>query len=113
MGNVVVLFNRDLRVHDHPALTAAARAGRVVPLFVLDEKIFSADPSANRTAFLLASLRDLDRSLKQAGAGLVVRWGDCVDEALAVAAEVGASALFASEDSSAFARARQRRLGIR
>ena len=41
MKAAIVLFNRDLRVHDNPALAAAARAGRVVPLFVLDEAILS------------------------------------------------------------------------
>ena len=36
---VVVLFTRDLRVHDHPALAAAAeRAEHVLPLFVLDDE---------------------------------------------------------------------------
>ena len=32
----VVLFTRDLRVRDHPALSAAAADGPVVPLFVVD-----------------------------------------------------------------------------
>ena len=35
----VVLFSRDLRVHDHPALHEAAAAGEVVPLFVLDDAL--------------------------------------------------------------------------
>ena len=36
----VVLFTRDLRVHDHPALAeAAAVSERVVPLFVLDDSL--------------------------------------------------------------------------
>ena len=39
MRCAVVLFTRDLRVHDNPALAAAAReAERVLPLFVLDER---------------------------------------------------------------------------
>jgi deoxyribodipyrimidine photolyase len=37
---VVVLFNRELRGHVHPALSAASeRARRVIPLFVLDTGI--------------------------------------------------------------------------
>jgi deoxyribodipyrimidine photolyase len=43
----VVLFNRDLRVHDHPALTAAARAERTVPLFVLDQVLPSTPDEAH------------------------------------------------------------------
>src|SRR4029079_3385575 len=77
---VVVLFNRDLRVHDHPALAQAAReAERVVPLFVLDEGILGGGFAApNRLAFLLDSLADLDSSLRKLGARPVVRRGDAV-----------------------------------
>ena len=40
----VVLFTRDLRVHDHPALAeAAAISERVVPLFVLDDSLLASD----------------------------------------------------------------------
>ena len=47
MQTAVVLFTRDLRVHDNPALAAAcANAERVVPLFVLDPAL--AGRSANR-----------------------------------------------------------------
>jgi hypothetical protein len=35
----VVWFHRDLRLHDHPALTAAQADGdRIAPLFVIDER---------------------------------------------------------------------------
>ena len=74
---MVVLFTRDLRLHDHPALAAAvARAERVAPLFVLDEAILAAFGAPNRLAFLLDSLRDLDAGLAARGAALVVRSGD-------------------------------------
>ena len=46
--DAVVLFTRDLRVHDQPALAAATRAAeRVLPLFVLDDGLTG---SPNRTA---------------------------------------------------------------
>jgi deoxyribodipyrimidine photo-lyase len=82
----IVLFNRDLRLNDHPALAAAAKADRTVPLFVLDE------------------------ALKRRGGRLFVRRGDVVGEALALARECGASELHVSADWSAYARARERRL---
>src|ERR1700750_1819855 len=57
----LVWFRRDLRVHDHPPLRAALDAHeRVVPVFVLDERLTSGRfPSANRAHFLLESLREL------------------------------------------------------
>jgi deoxyribodipyrimidine photo-lyase len=108
----VVLFNRDLRVHDHPALAAAARGGRaVVPLFVFDRALLAgAFARPNRMRFLLDALEDLDRSLARLGGGLVVRRGDPVEEALRAARDARASAIHASADVSAFAQDRQRRL---
>jgi len=52
---VVLWFRRDLRLRDHPALVAAADAGPVVPLFVVDPAL--AGTSANRRAHLARSLR--------------------------------------------------------
>jgi len=107
----VVLFNRDLRVHDHPALAAAAKAERVVPLFVFDERLLGSRFAVpNRVAFMLEALHDLDAALRKAGGRLFVRRGDPVREALAVAAECGATALHVSADWSAYARAREERL---
>jgi deoxyribodipyrimidine photo-lyase len=109
----VVLFSRDLRVHDHPALAEAATVGeRVVPLFVLDDSLLASDYARpNRVQFLLESLADLDASLRALGGGLVVRRGDPVREALAIAGAAGAQAIFTSADVSTFARRRARRLG--
>jgi deoxyribodipyrimidine photo-lyase len=107
----VVLFNRDLRVHDHPALATAAKAERVVPLFVFDERLLRSRFAApNRVAFMLEALQDLDESLRKAGGRLFVRQGDPVREAISVARECGASALHASADWSAYARRREERL---
>ncbi|HEX6205204.1 MAG TPA: deoxyribodipyrimidine photo-lyase [Solirubrobacterales bacterium] len=107
----LVLFNRDLRVHDHPALTAAARAERTVPLFVFDERLLRSRFAApNRVAFMLEALRDLDERLRRMGARLYLRRGDPVREAVAVARECGATQLHVSADWSAYARRREERL---
>ncbi|HSD48764.1 MAG TPA: deoxyribodipyrimidine photo-lyase [Actinomycetota bacterium] len=106
---ILVLFTRDLRVHDHPALADACRtAPEIVPLFVLDPALLGA--SANRDRFLLESLVDLDRSLERLGGRLFVRRGAVVDEAMAVAIEAGCSAIFVTGDTSAYARRRERQL---
>jgi deoxyribodipyrimidine photo-lyase len=111
MKTSVILFNRDLRTHDHPALITAAKAGRVVPLFVFDEGLLRSRFAApNRLAFMLESLRDLDAALRRAGGRLFVRRGDPVPETIAVARESGAEALHVSADWSAYARAREARL---
>jgi deoxyribodipyrimidine photo-lyase len=66
----VMVFTRDLRLGDNPALAAAAREGAVVPLFVLDEAILARTGGhANRLGFLHDSLHDLDTSLRARGEG--------------------------------------------
>ncbi|HEX6455012.1 MAG TPA: deoxyribodipyrimidine photo-lyase [Solirubrobacterales bacterium] len=107
----LVLFNRDLRTHDHPALAAAAEAERTVPLFVLDERLLGSRCAVpNRVAFMLEALRDLDEALRKTGARLFVREGDPVREAVAVARECGAAQIHVSADWSAYARGREGRL---
>jgi deoxyribodipyrimidine photo-lyase len=107
----LVLFNRDLRVHDNPALAAAARAKRTVPLFVFDERLLGSRFAApNRVAFMREALIDLDEALRKAGGRLFLRRGDPVAEALAIASECGATELHVSADYSAYATAREQRL---
>ncbi|HXH89066.1 MAG TPA: deoxyribodipyrimidine photo-lyase [Gaiellaceae bacterium] len=104
--SAVVLLTRDLRVHDQPALTAAAAsAERVVPLFVLDDAILGSSFAApNRVGFLLESLADLRERLS-----LVVRCGDVVEETGRLVDELGADTLHLSADVSAYAQAREDR----
>jgi deoxyribodipyrimidine photo-lyase len=107
----IVLFNRDLRVHDHPALAAAAKAERTVPLFVFDDRLLGSRFAApNRVAFMLEALRGLDERLRRSGGRLFVRRGDPARAAVAVAKECGATAIHVSADWSAYARAREERL---
>ena len=111
MKTALVLFTRDLRVHDNPALAAAARESEtVVPLFVLDPEILATFGAPNRAAFLLDSLADLDRSLTGLGARLVIRRGDVVEETTRIAAESEAGAVHLAEDVSAYAQRREGRL---
>lgn len=108
MRTVVVLFTRDLRIHDHPALEMACRtADRVVPLFVHDPAL-KVPPV--RAAFLRECLADLRGSLRALGGDLLVRQGDPVAETVRVAREFEAVGVTLSADVSAYAKSRQRRL---
>src|ERR1700753_3237268 len=104
----VVLFTRDLRVTDNPALWAASRAERTVPLFVLDDKILGSRFAApNRVAYMREALIDLDGRLKEMDGRLVLRRGQVVEEAMRVAEEAGAGEFHVAADWSAYARRRE------
>jgi deoxyribodipyrimidine photo-lyase len=108
----IVLFTRDLRVHDQPALAAAARdCEEVVPLFVFDERLLAGScGTPNRVSFLLDSLRDLDASLRRRGGRLILRRGDPVQHVIALASRTGARCVYMSADVSAYAVRREHRL---
>ncbi len=111
MTVALVLFTRDLRVHDQAALTAAtATHERVVPLFVLDDALLSAAGTPNRMSFLLDSLQALRTSLRELGGELLVRRGEVVSEVVRIASAVGAKTVFVGEDVSRYAQQRLRRL---
>ena len=109
MSTAVVLFTRDLRVHDQPALAAACRrADRVVPLFVLHDRILTSRyATPNRLAHLLEALHDLQTNLQQRGSTLVVRQGVLTDIVRHLCVEVGADELHLTSDVSGFAHRRE------
>ena len=101
MRTAIMLFTRDLRVHDNPALAATvATFDQVIPMFVLDRAISVPD---NRARFLAESLNDLRGSLRELGSELVIRTGDPVAEVTRTARENDAIALAIADDVSAFA----------
>ncbi len=105
METAIVLFTRDLRLHDNPALhQACARARQVVPAFVVDPAI--AGPP-NRTRFLADALADLREQLRERGADLVIRHGDPAAEVMRLAAEVDANAVYVADDVSRYAARRR------
>ena len=69
----VVWFKRDLRLHDQQPLRQALQHGPVLCLYVVEPSLW-AEPDAARQhyGFLLESLRDLYRDLRQLGGQL--RW---------------------------------------
>ena len=64
METAIVLFTRDLRLHDNPALhQACARARQVVPLFVEDPAIDHLDLTVT-PGLTVVPLGDLTRPYK-------------------------------------------------
>lgn len=77
----IVWFRNDLRTKDQSALSAAAQAGSVVPVYVLDPRLFGKTPAgfpktgSFRARFLLESLSDLRQSLRNLGSDLLIARG--------------------------------------
>ncbi len=90
---IILWYRRDLRLSDHPALTAACETGRpVIPLFICDELVD--DLGAAPKWRLGLGIEYLSRSLSDAGSALVLRRGRALDVLRAVLAETGAEAVY-------------------
>jgi deoxyribodipyrimidine photo-lyase len=90
----IIWFRNDLRLADHAAVAAAAAAGPVVALFVLDD----ATPAQWRMGaaqrwWLHHSLCSLAASLQALGGSLVLRRGSAAEVLADVARETGAAAV--------------------
>ncbi|MDP9435101.1 MAG: DNA photolyase family protein [Actinomycetota bacterium] len=99
-------FRRDLRLGDHPALLTALEAagpdGSVLPVFVVDERLWG--PSGNpRRRFLLDCLAELR---EQTDGALVLRSGDPSRVIPELVAEVGPESVHVSADAGPYGRRR-------
>lgn len=111
MPTAIWWIRRDLRLGDNQALAAALAVGQVLPVFVLDPALL-ASPWAGkkRLAFLFDGLRSLDAGLRPRGSRLVVRQGQPLAVLAELLAAAGATAIFAEEDFSPYARRRDERI---
>jgi hypothetical protein len=112
MRLAIMLFTRDLRLQDNPALDAAVgRAQAVVPLFVFDDRLIAGPLAApSRVRFLLEALTDLRAALRERGGDLIIRRGDPVTEVIGLARDTEAEGVFCADDVSGYAASRRARL---
>jgi len=90
----LVLFRRDLRIADNPALTAAMRAGPAVALYVLDDSADGRPLGGAARWWLHHALTRLGQELAAIGVPLILRRGDQNQAALALAEELEAGGLY-------------------
>jgi deoxyribodipyrimidine photo-lyase len=101
-------IRRDLRLSDNQALSAARAAGEpIVPVFVLDPRLLAAPVTGEkRRSFLFGGLAALDADLRARGGRLILRRGDPAAELARLARETAATAVYAEENVSPYARRR-------
>ena len=75
----VVWFKRDLRLHDHAPLVAAAQHGPVLALHITEPSLLASDLfDASHADFIEQSLAALAQALARCGGRLVRRYGEVV-----------------------------------
>ena len=108
-GDALCWIRRDLRLHDHAALSAAtAHHQRVAVVFVFDALILNAleDRDDKRVTFIYESLAEIDAALRARGSRLIVLHGDPVELIPRLAQELRVDAVYANHDDEPYAIAR-------
>ncbi len=89
-------LRQDLRLHDHPALIAAAHEGDVVPVYILDDDAPGAWKIGGAQRWWLHhSLAALAKALEAKKSKLILRRGDAVETLDALMEETGAGRIHA------------------
>ena len=100
----LMVFTRDLRITDNPALSASLKSNKTYCLFVFEDSLISGPrPPLNRLKFLKDSLQDLALSLKSIGGELIIASGKWSDTVLDVAKKIHASEINIADDYSTYA----------
>jgi deoxyribodipyrimidine photo-lyase len=96
MSTALVLFRRDLRLRDHPALSAACAAhSRILPLYVhAPQEEGSWSPGAASRWWLHHSLDALARELDELGGQLYIAVGDSLEVVRQMLTRSGAKAIY-------------------
>ncbi len=96
----LVWFKRDLRLHDHAPLVAAAKHAPVVGLYVYEPEL-TTDPefSAAHLEFINQSLLELEANLAERGGRLIYRVGQMTGVLERLHDEHGIAAMYAHEET--------------
>ena len=89
----IILFSRDLRLIDNPALThACERCDTIIPLYIWSPSELSPwAPGGASRYWLHQSLQSLDQTLRASGSRLVFAEGDPIQAVVGIAKSSGAS----------------------
>ena len=109
----VVWFKRDLRVADHRPLALAARAGPVLPLYIVEPGLWAEpDASGRQWDFARECLSTLADDLTRLGQPLCVEVGEAVEVLERLRARFGVAALWSHEETgNGWTYARDRAVG--
>ncbi|WP_028454416.1 cryptochrome/deoxyribodipyrimidine photo-lyase family protein [Chitinilyticum litopenaei] len=100
MACSLVWFKRDLRVHDHAPLAAAAAAGPVLGLYVIEPGLWAQpDMATQHYLFIRESVSALAQQFAALGGRLLVRGGEMTAVLERLHAELGIDALYSHEET--------------
>jgi deoxyribodipyrimidine photo-lyase len=103
----IVWFRNDLRLHDNEALVEAIKnAEEIIPIYIFDPRVFSGQTThfgfpktgSFRAKFILESVEDLRKSLRELGSELYVRVGKPEEVLFEICQQVKSSWVFCNRE---------------
>ena len=101
-------IRRDLRIHDHAALSKALDEGETTLVFVFDPYILDKlkHQDDRRVTFIMESLRDIEGEVQKHGSSIVIRYGKPEIEIPKLASELKVTRVFSNRDYEPYAKER-------
>jgi len=102
----ILWFRQDLRLHDNEALYEALNsADEIIPLYIFEDRVFKSKSSfgfhktgIHRAKFILESIEDLRKSLRELGSELYVRCGRAEDIIFSIARKTKSAFTFCNRE---------------
>ena len=96
INTTIVWFRFDLRTADNPALSAAAKIGSVVPVFIWSPGEEDLNPGAASRWWLHHSLDNFSKRLERIGGRLIIKSGKAIRVLKSLVKETNADAVYFS-----------------
>ena len=101
-------IRRDLRLHDHHALSQSLHTGQTTLVFVFDTHILNnlSDKSDRRITFIYESLLEIETLLKKKSSSLIILFGKPEEEIPKLAESLRISTVYCNRDYEPYAKKR-------
>ncbi|MFP5385960.1 MAG: cryptochrome/photolyase family protein [Bacteriovoracia bacterium] len=101
-------LRRDLRLHDHAALSASLAEGETTLVFIFDTQILGhlTDKSDRRITFIIQSLMEMEKEVHKYGSSIIIRYGDPIHEIPKLARELKVKKVHCNRDYEPYAKKR-------
>ncbi|MES5955649.1 deoxyribodipyrimidine photo-lyase [Bacillus fungorum] len=90
-NKIIVMFQKDFRLYDNPALFEASQSGEVLPVYIQDEAFSMGEASK---WWLHHAILDIQKQLEALGSTLIIRKGNTQEEILSLIEQLGITGVY-------------------
>lgn len=105
-------IRRDIRLHDHAALSHALEDGETTLVFVFDPHILDKlkNKEDRRVTFIYQSLQEMEKELQKKGSSIIIRYGKPEEEIPKLARDLKVDTVYSNRDYEPYAKERDEKV---